>query len=88
MNKIEKTQPKYLVKLKNPFDDTESSMEFPTVAAIAKFLNSKGMDICERTIHHYIIGDRTSPPFFTFAKFWNTLRYSCPNVQKYNIYIY
>mgnify|MGYP007047604989 FL=1 len=30
LNKIEKTEPKYVVKLQNPFDDTESSMEFPT----------------------------------------------------------
>ena len=68
LNKIEKTEPKYVVKLQNPFDDTESSMEFPTVAAIAKFLNSKGLDICERTVQHYITGDRSSPCFFSFMK--------------------
>jgi len=30
LNQKEKIEPKYVVKLKNPFDDTESSMEFPT----------------------------------------------------------
>jgi len=68
LNKIEKTEPKYVVKLQNPFDDTESSMEFPTVAAIAKFLNSKGLDICENSIRRYITDERPSPPMLTFAK--------------------
>ena len=68
LNKIEKTEPKYVVKLQNPFDDTESSMEFPTVAAITKFLNSKGLDICENTVRRYIIDERQSPPLLTFAK--------------------
>jgi len=68
LNKIEKFEPKYVVKLQNPFDDTESSMEFPTVAAIAKFLNSKGLDICESTIANYLGGSRPHPHLLTFAK--------------------
>ena len=68
LNKIEKTEPKYIVKLQNPFDDTESSMEFPTVAAIAKFLNSKGLDICESTVANYLSGHRSPPQLLTFSK--------------------
>jgi len=68
LNKIEKTEPKYVVKLQNPFDDTESSMEFPTVAAIAKFLNSKGLDICESTVANYLSGHRSPPQLLTFSK--------------------
>ena len=68
LNKNDKTEPKYRVILKNPFDDSESSMEFPTVAAIAKFLNSKGMDICESTIANYLGGSRPHPHLLTFSK--------------------
>ena len=68
LNKKEKIEPKYLVTLKNPFDDTVSSMKFPTVAAISKFLNSKGMDICESTIANYLSGHRSHPQLLTFSK--------------------
>ena len=68
LNKKEKTEPKYKVSLKNPFDDSESSMDFPTVAEIAKFLNSKGMDICESTIANYLSGHRCPPQLLTFSK--------------------
>jgi hypothetical protein len=69
LNKSEKTEPKYIVKLTNPFDDDSvTSKTFATIAEITRFMSSKGYAICERTIAHYVTGDRPQPPFFNFSK--------------------
>ena len=69
LNKNAKTEPKYIVTLRNPFDDDSvSSMTFPTIVDIMKFLSSKGLDVAESTVCNYISGHRPNPPFLNFQK--------------------
>ena len=69
LNKCEKTKPKYIVKLTNPFDDDSvTSKTFATIAEITRFMSSKGFDIGGRSVARYVTGDVPNPPFLEFSK--------------------
>ena len=61
-----KTEPKYRVILRNPFEGTESSKEFPTINAISEYFKSVGEIFAPTTIQSYMVGHRPNPPLMKF----------------------
>ena len=51
-----KTEPKYQVVVRNPFEGTESSKEFPTIDAISEYFKRAGEVFAPTTIQSYIVG--------------------------------
>ena len=65
LNKHNKIETKYIVTFKNPFEKTESTMEFPTVISISEYFTEHGVEITRAGISKHLTG-KTSSPFFSF----------------------
>ena len=65
---LNKDRSMYVVKLKNPFDNTESKKEFTNIADIYLHLSQNGFKVSESTIRKYIAGILPPPPCFEFLK--------------------
>ena len=68
-NKPKENPPaKYRVSLTNPFDDSVSSMDFPTIPAIVSFLCNTGFQCANNTVQSYLSGQNPPPPYFNFIR--------------------
>jgi hypothetical protein len=60
-NKVQRTEPKYRMTIRNVIDDTESSMNFPTIDSISKYLETKGISMSTNNIRRFIADLRPNP---------------------------
>ena len=52
---------KYRMTIRNVIDDTESSMDFPTMDSISKYLETKGISMSTNNIRRFIADLRPNP---------------------------
>lgn len=68
---------KYRMKFRNIIDDTESSMDFPTMDSISKYLETKGISMSTNNIRRFIADLRPSPLLISFSKLPENLNDPC-----------
>ena len=63
-----KTEPKYQVIVRNPFECTESSKDFTTMESISEYFKSIEVELTIDNISNYITGRSKPPLLISFRK--------------------